>query len=204
MPDAKLRVEVRERLVEQERLRLPHDRAAHRHALALAARELRGLPLEQLGEPEQLGDLGDAASDLGLVGTARLQPVAEVLAHGHVWVEGVGLEDHGDVAILRREVGDVALADRDLPVGHLLETRDHPQERRFPASRRADEDEELAVGDLERYAVDGGHPAEGLAHVFEEDRSHRSSGWYRPERSETRVCRTGIDQMGAASVDSRS
>ena len=39
--DAELRVEVRERLVHQERLRLAHDRAAHRDALALAARELR-------------------------------------------------------------------------------------------------------------------------------------------------------------------
>ena len=37
--DAQLRVEVRERLVHQERLRLAHDRAAHRHALPLPARE---------------------------------------------------------------------------------------------------------------------------------------------------------------------
>ncbi len=133
-PDAKLGIEVRERLVEQEGLRLAHDRAAHRHALPLAAGELCRLPLEQLGEPEELGDLGDAAGDLGLVGTPGLQPVTEVLAHGHVRVQGVGLEDHRDVAILRREVRDVALADRDLPVGHLFEARDHAQERRFPAS----------------------------------------------------------------------
>ena len=38
--DAELRVEVRERLVHQERLRLTHDRPAHRDALSLAAREL--------------------------------------------------------------------------------------------------------------------------------------------------------------------
>ena len=36
---AQLRVEVRERLVHQERLRLAHDRAAHRDSLALAAGE---------------------------------------------------------------------------------------------------------------------------------------------------------------------
>ena len=35
--DSQLRVEVRKGLVEQERLRLAHDRAAHRDALALAA-----------------------------------------------------------------------------------------------------------------------------------------------------------------------
>jgi hypothetical protein len=38
-----LRVEVRERLVHQEDLRLAHDRAAHRDALALAAGQLTGL-----------------------------------------------------------------------------------------------------------------------------------------------------------------
>ena len=59
----------------------------------------------------------------GLRRPPRLQPVAEVLAHGHVRVERVGLEDHRDVAAARREVGDVAVADRDLAAGHLLEAR---------------------------------------------------------------------------------
>ena len=41
--DAQLGIEVRERFVHEERLRLAHHRAAHRNALALAARELAGL-----------------------------------------------------------------------------------------------------------------------------------------------------------------
>ena len=41
-------------------LRLAHDRAAHRHALALAARELGRLALEVLLEAEQLRDLAHA------------------------------------------------------------------------------------------------------------------------------------------------
>jgi hypothetical protein len=40
---AQLGVEVGQRLVEQEHLGIAHDRAAHRDALALAARQLRGL-----------------------------------------------------------------------------------------------------------------------------------------------------------------
>jgi hypothetical protein len=51
---AQLRVEVRERLVHEERLRLAHDRAAHRDALALAAGERGRLAVEQLVEAEQL------------------------------------------------------------------------------------------------------------------------------------------------------
>ena len=45
---AELRVEVRERLVHQVGLGLAHDRAAHRDALALAARERARLALEEL------------------------------------------------------------------------------------------------------------------------------------------------------------
>ena len=41
-------------------LRLAHDRAAHRDALALAARECGRPALEQLAEAEQLGHLVDA------------------------------------------------------------------------------------------------------------------------------------------------
>ena len=43
--DAQLGVEVGERLVEEEDLRLADDGAPHRHALALAAGELAGLAL---------------------------------------------------------------------------------------------------------------------------------------------------------------
>jgi hypothetical protein len=38
--DAQLGVKVRQGLVEQEHLRVAHDGAAHRHPLALAARQL--------------------------------------------------------------------------------------------------------------------------------------------------------------------
>ena len=49
---AQLRVEVRERLVHQECERLAHDRAAHRHPLALATGEGRRPPVEQVVEPQ--------------------------------------------------------------------------------------------------------------------------------------------------------
>ena len=69
--DAELGIEVRERLVHQERLRLAHDRATHRDALPLAARELHRLAVEHLGQPEQLGDLLDAALRISSFGALR-------------------------------------------------------------------------------------------------------------------------------------
>ena len=66
---AQLGVQVRERLVHQERRRLAHDRPAHRHALALAARQLPRLALEQIAEAEHGRRLVDAPADL-LLGQA--------------------------------------------------------------------------------------------------------------------------------------
>ena len=52
---AQLGVEVRQRLVEQEDADLAHQRAADRDALALAARQLGRLAVEQLGDLQHLG-----------------------------------------------------------------------------------------------------------------------------------------------------
>ncbi len=136
--DAELRVEVRERLVHQERPRLADDRASHRDALPLAAGELRRLAVEQLGRARAAPPPPRRAARASAFGArAHLEPVAEVLAHGHVRVERVALEDHRDVAPPRRELGDVLAVDPDRPVRHLLEARDHPQQRRLAAAGRA-------------------------------------------------------------------
>ena len=168
-----LRVEVRERLVHQEGLRLAHDRAAHGHALALPAGE-RGRPaVEEVVEPEQLGHLLDAALRLVPRRLAHAQAVAEVLAHGHVRVERVALEHHRDVAFARRELRHVAGVDRDRALGDVLQPGDHPEQGGLAAAGRADEHEELAALDLEGDVVDGDDAsAEHLAHMVEQDSGH--------------------------------
>ena len=58
---AQLRVQVGERLVHQEGLRLAHDRAAQGNALALPARKLPRLPLQQTFDAEDAGGILDIA-----------------------------------------------------------------------------------------------------------------------------------------------
>ena len=96
---AQFGVEVRQRFVEQEDLGLAHDGAADGDALALAAGELPRLAVEQLADLENLCRLGDALGDLGLGGAHGLEPEGKVLAHRHVRIERVGLEDHGQSAL---------------------------------------------------------------------------------------------------------
>ena len=62
-------------------------------------------------------------------------------------VERVVLEDHRDVTVLRRQRVDDLAADPNGPVRDRLEAGDHPQRSRLAAAGRADEDDELAVGD---------------------------------------------------------
>jgi hypothetical protein len=63
--DAKLGVEVRERLVHQEGARVSDDRPPERDALALPARHIRGLAVEVLLNVEHLGGLVHLFVDRG-------------------------------------------------------------------------------------------------------------------------------------------
>ena len=171
--DAQLRVEVGERLVHEEDLRLPDEGPPHRDPLALAAGEVARPTLEMLGEAEELGGRRHALADLGLRHLLALERVGDVVEDAHVRVERVVLEDHRDVALLGREVVDDPLADPQLAVGHLLEPRHHPQRGRLAAARRADEDDELPVLDLEVEIDDGARAVRiGLADVREGDGRH--------------------------------
>ncbi len=72
-----------------------------------------------------------------------------------------------------REVHHVLAADGQGAAADLLEPRDHPQCRRLPASRRADEDQELAVVDRQAEILDRliACPI-GLADLVQHDLGH--------------------------------
>src|SRR6185503_21188061 len=72
---AQLRVEVGQRLVEEEDGRLAHDRTAHRHPLTLSAGKLPRLALEQRSQLEDAGGAIDARLDVVLREAADLEAV---------------------------------------------------------------------------------------------------------------------------------
>ena len=165
--DAELGVEIGERLVEEEGLRLLDDGAADGDALALAAGKLRRLPLEEMRDLQDLGGAADARLDLGLRQFLADQAEAEVLAHAHVRIEGIGLEDHRHAARRRDEMVAAHAVEMDLAVADLLEPGDHAEQRRLPAAGRADEDGERAVVDGKIDAVDDLDRLEALADAFQ-------------------------------------
>ena len=170
--DAQLGVEVGQRLVEQEHLRVAHDGAAHGDALALAAGQLLRLAVDQFDDVEHARGLVDPALDLGLRIALQPQPERHVFRDRHVRVERVVLEHHRDVAVLRRHVVDDVAADHDVAVGDVLEPRDHPQRGRLAAARRSDQHDELMVGDVE---IDAAHRLDvviALDHLTQRHVSH--------------------------------
>ncbi len=80
-------------------------------------------------------------------------------------IERVGLEDHGDVTILRRHVVDHPVADADFAAIDRLETGDGSQQGRLAAAGRADEHDKLTVRDVEIDRLQHSDRAEFLVDV---------------------------------------
>jgi len=91
-----------------------------------------------------------------------------------VWVERVVLEDHGDIAVLGGQRGDIAITDEDVPLVDILETSEHAKARRLTAAGRADQNEEFAIRDAQFELVDGGDCGPGInaSRLIERDCCH--------------------------------
>ena len=71
-------------------------------ALALAARELTRLAVEQIANAQDVGGPLDARLDVVFRELTHLQAERHVAGDAHVRIERVVLEHHGDVPIHRR------------------------------------------------------------------------------------------------------
>ena len=146
---SELCVEVAERLVHEHDLRITHDGAADGDALALAAGERLGLALEVLGDVKDLGRLAHLLVDHVLRLLAELQGEGHVFIHGHVGVEGVVLENHGDVAVLGGHVVHDLTVDDELAAGDLFQTCHHAQGSGLAAAGGADKNDEFLVRNVQ-------------------------------------------------------
>ena len=187
---AQIGVQIRQRFIHQEHLGMSDQRAPDGDALALSARELDRLSGQQMTDFQALGDLlrvelnlladgpgpGQETSEqrqaLKDVQAPHLQGHTKVSEDRHVGIEGVGLKDHGDIALLGRKSRDGLLANQHLALVLALEAGDDPQQCGLAATGRTDEREELAVGDIERDSLDDLDGTERLGDLPEFDARH--------------------------------
>ena len=170
--DTQLGIEVRQRLVHQEDIRLAHDSARQRHPLTLAARQRCRAPVQEI---IQLDHRGGAAHTLVMrrrIDVPYFQRKADVLVDIHVRVQAIGLEHHGDIPVLRLKVVHHLAVDLDIAAGDLLETGDHPHGRGLAAARRPEQHEELLVRDIQIEIIDGDEVTPSLGQVSQSDLSH--------------------------------
>ena len=163
---AQLLVQRAERLIHQQQARPRNQRARHRHALLLAARELARIALRKMRELHQREHLGDArmrrfAREL----RAHAQREADIVRHRHVRKQRVGLEHHADIALVRRHVGDRALVEQDVAGIGSDEAGDQIERGGLARSARAQQRHECAGRHVERDAVDRLHRTERLGEI---------------------------------------
>jgi len=89
-----------------------------------------------------------------------------------MWIERVGLEDHGEATLGGGDVVDASPVNLKCPTTHLLKPCDDPQERRFSAPGRANEDDQFAIVYVKVDVMQNIDGAEGFLDVGELDLAH--------------------------------
>jgi len=155
---AERRVEVRQRLIEQQQPGLGGEGPRQGDTLLLAAREGVDPPVLEAWEIDQREQ---AAHPLVPVARAR-NAEGNVLGDGEVREQRVVLEHHADATGRGKQVGDVLPLDLHRALVRPFEAREHAQGRGLPAPARAEERQHLAARQGKREIRDRGVPGESL------------------------------------------
>src|SRR2546425_3726014 len=140
----RLRVQRAERLVHQQHVRVEREHAGERDALLHPARELAGQKMTELG---QSGKRQISIHNRGTFrrwSSSNFQAPADVALDGPPGKERELLEDH---AAIRPRPGDLAAVDADLTGIRRDEAAENVEQGALAAAARADDRDELAVGD---------------------------------------------------------
>ncbi len=172
-------IERAEWLIEQKNLRLDGERAGQCNALALAARQLRGIvagKIAELNERQKFLDLGlDRRIRRALAPRLRTQAEGDVLEYAHLLEQGIMLKDEADPALAQIGVGDVDSVEQNFAAGiGCLDPGDNAQKCRLARAARAEQRDKLARFDLKAYALQRLERAVGLADPAYFD-AHRAS-----------------------------
>ena len=171
--DAHLRVERRQRLVEEQHARLDRQCARECDALLHSAGELVRIPLPGVAQSHELEQFRHTLPPRRPFVLADPQSELDVLLCAHVREEAVRLENHAHVTVVGRRTCDVFSVDHDRTAIRTVETGDEAERRRLPASRRPEQGEELSLfhGDVD--PVERDHWAERPPQLFQFEIRHQ-------------------------------
>jgi hypothetical protein len=106
---------------------------------------------------------------------SRPQAIGDISPYREIRKDRIVLENHARVPAVGREGIYAPLAEADDAAVKLAEARDHAQKCGLAAPRWAEEREEFAVVDFERYIARCVHLPKGSAHAINDDRGQKAS-----------------------------
>jgi len=154
------RIEIRERLIEEEDARFFHQRARQRHALLLPPGELPNPALQQLPNLQRFRHPLHAGIDFLLRALGELQRKGKIAVDIHVRIKGIVLKHHRHLALVRRPGGDVVVLQQNLALIDLFQTRDQVERGRFATAGWTEQRNERLARNLHRKIIDGARAAE--------------------------------------------
>ena len=169
---AQFRIQVGERLVKQKHLRIAHNGTPHRHTLALAARQLTGVTVQQGIQRQNFSRTAYFGLNIFFALLGQFQRKSHVFTHGHVRIQRIVLEHHRNVTCFRWQIIDAGFTDPNFTRGDLLQARNHAQQSGLAAARWADQYRERAVLNIDIYAVKNGHFTKILFNGCNRDTGH--------------------------------
>ena len=159
-------IQGRQRFIQQQHFGLRGQGARQRHALLLAARKLAGLAVCHRIELDQCQHLGGARFHLGRRFAQHLKAKGNVLRHGQMRKERIGLEHRIHRPLVWRQIGDVLPIQQDHPIGGHLKPGNQAQQRGLATARWAKKRKELTLANLDRDIVQCPHGGVALAKGF--------------------------------------
>src|ERR1700730_13610063 len=97
---------------------------------------------------EYIGSSRNSLSDFLLRAACHAQAETHVVGYRHMRVESVRLKNHGNPSFGRIDLIYELAADIDFALVHLFKTGNNSQQSRFSTARRANQDDEFAIGHI--------------------------------------------------------
>ena len=115
-----LGIQVAEGFVKEKDGRIARQSSAHSYPLSLPSGELCGFSIQQLLDLEDACNFPHDLLDLSFRDLPHLQTEGDVFAHTHVGIKCVGLENHGNIAVLGADMVHHLVVYKDLSPGRRL------------------------------------------------------------------------------------
>jgi len=151
---AQERVERRERLVEQQNLRLGDKRSRERNPLLLTSRELRGQTLGKILHFHQPQKLARPGMPRSLADPSHLQAERDIVEAVRMRKQRIALKHHCHAPPSGRQIGHVAVANQDVAVSDVFMPGNHAQRGGLAAPAWAEQAAVAGWRNAQREAVD--------------------------------------------------